>query len=114
MNIFKEKDSFLPSKNDQRTGTEKKLKLEQRKRESKKLGEVTFQMIEQEYKKLEGKLTDQLEDGMALRCQFDKLRRDVAKNQFLAQNEKKNKNQRKSKYPTILEIPNEEEATQRI
>ncbi len=51
---------------------------------------------------------------MALRCQFDKLRRDVAKNQFLAQNEKKNKNERKSKYPTILEIPNEEEATQRI
>lgn len=38
---------------------------------------------------------------MVLSCQYDKLRRDVAKNQFASQNEKKNAN-KKNKCETII------------
>jgi hypothetical protein len=52
------------------------------------------------------------DNEMALRHQFDKLRRDVAKNQFASLNEKKNKEKRKGKCQTILEMANDDEEAQ--
>jgi hypothetical protein len=69
-----------------------KLKLE---KGCKKIPELTFARLEEEYKKIEGLIDDKREAwDMVLSCQYDKLRRDVAKNQFASQNEKKNANKK--------------------
>ena len=49
--------------------------------------------------------------GIALTHQFDRLRRDIAKNQFIVLNEKKMKSRQKKNCNTILEISNDEEKT---
>lgn len=82
------------------------MKISEYKKSSKKLSELTFEKIEEAYKYVEGKQDSSENDNeMALRYQFDQLRRDVSKNQFLTQAEKKNSVQkRKSIFPNIPTI----------
>ena len=49
--------------------------------------EITYASLEEEYKRIEGCVENKKEVwDMVLSCQYDKLRRDVAKNQFASQN----------------------------
>lgn len=67
---------------------------------NKKMPELTINRLQDEYRRIEGGPEKKEVWDMFLSCQFDKLRRDVAKNQFASQNEKKNSTS-KNKCKTI-------------